>query len=143
MKVLLALIVCAAILPFSSSCIGRKVDDLALFKPAAAAWSGGEEDPNGIKQDFERGLADGVEDGELAPDSAAILRMEGEGLGVALDNQDRAALRGIPWPTMREWAARGIEDKAQDGEIGPQVADILHGRLDDFSNVLQRIMSRL
>ena len=136
MKALLLALACAAFLPLSSSCIGRKVDDLALFSPAALTWPA-------VEQDFERGLADGVEDGDLVADSAAILRMEGHALEEALDNRDRDALRGVPWPAMEEWASRGIQDKLSDGEIGEGVAMSLRGQLQDFSTTLNRLRASL
>lgn len=117
---------------FFSSCIGSRAKAATLFPAAELAWPA-------VQEDFLRGVADGVEDGELVESAAAQLRSNGDSLGAALTARDVTALRGVPWPSMAPWAQRGVEDKLQDGEIGPGVRLSLLEQLANFSTAITNL----
>lgn len=112
------------------ACVGQRVKPRVLFPPAALTWPA-------VEEDFHRGIADGIEGGALTADAGAALQAEGDDLEAALNARDLPAVRSVAWETaLQPWAARGIEDKLADGEIGPGVADSLRGQLEDFTNII-------
>ena len=126
MKHLATWIAICAILAISlQSCLGSKVDDLALFEPAQLAW------PE-IEKDYFRGLEDGVSEGDIVLVSADAMRAEAPRMRDALMAKSRDQLRLVPWPTMKPWAQRGIDDALADGDVGPGVADSLREQLQNF-----------
>jgi hypothetical protein len=119
-----------ALLP---GCASRGVRPRVLFPPAALTWPA-------VEEDLHRGLADGVEDGELTEEAAQLLRAEGDELEAALDARDLMGVRVVAWEEgLEPWAARGIDDKLADGEVGPGVADSLRGQLEDFTTVVLQL----
>jgi hypothetical protein len=123
----------AALLLLLPSCVSAKVKPQVLFPPAALTWPA-------VEEDFDRGLADGVADGDLTTAAAGALRAEGDRFEDALEQRDLAGLRGVPWELgLQPWAARGVEDKLADGEIGPGVATSLRGQLEDFTTIILQL----
>lgn len=116
----------------TSSCIGQKVDDVALFKPAAVAWES-------IGQQYEHGISNAEAEGEITATEAESLRAAGVELGRALVEGDRTGIALTPWATMRQWADRGIAVRLADGEIGPGVAASFTERVDNFTTTLERL----
>lgn len=119
------------------ACIGPRAKGPALFPPAALAWPA-------VESDYQRGVADGVADGDLAALAAEDLLHKGEALGAALEVRSVEQLRLVPWATtMSPWATRGIADKLEDGEIGPGVADSLREQLVNFTETINRLQGGL
>ena len=103
------------------------------FQPAGMAWPA-------VENDYIRGIADGVEDGDLDATAAQMLYDQGYNLGEILSREDVEALYLIPWgATMRPWADRGVADKLEDGEVGPLVADELLEQIINFTTVIQSL----
>jgi hypothetical protein len=134
MKNLLLIVValCACSAFVAQSCLGPKVDDLALFKPAQLTWPA-------VENDLLRGIEDGVEDGDLTVAGAETLHIHGDSMEAALRDKDRDALRLVPWGTLEPWADRGIVDKEADGEIGSGVAASLREQLANFTTVITKL----
>ena len=115
----------------SASCISAKARDEALLPAAQLAWTG-------VRSDLERGIADAVEDGDLADSSvldALVLHLD----EVLALGGSRVLLRQIPWdPTLRAYAARGIQDCVDDGEM---IADPSYTeRLERFSQAFEQLL---
>lgn len=132
MKRITALAVALLVALFVSSCIGPRVKNSALFPAAAIAWPA-------VQEDYLRGIADGIDDGDLIEPAAQALRSSGDKLGQALTAKDVTAVRSISWATMAPWAQRGIDDKLQDGEIGPGVKISLVEQLTNFTETITKI----
>lgn len=135
MKSLLTAIILMASL---TSCLSQRVRDEALLPAATLAW--GDSDA-GVRSDLERGIADAVEDGDLADSSvldALVLQLD-EVLGLG---GSRVLLRQIPWEsTLRPYAARGVQDRVDDGEISQQIADLsFTERLNQFSLTFAQLL---
>lgn len=115
-----------------TSCLGPKVDDLALFEPAQLAWSE-------VKSDLEAGYSDGENAGDLTLEDADTLRGHTVELGTAIREKDRDGLRLVPWPTMYPWALRGIDAQLAEGQIGPGVAESFRVHDGKFDEIMQRL----
>lgn len=125
------LFLCASVLALGA-CIGSHFRPEVLFPPTAAAW------PD-VAEEVERGLADGLSDGDLTIGAAAIHREQSKRLGAALEARDLASVRAIAWGILMPWAQRGIEDEIEDQEIGPGVADSLREELAQFNDAVTRL----
>lgn len=134
MKSLLLAIVMMASL---TSCLSQRARDEALLPAAELAWG---DSASGVRSDLERGIADAVEDGDLL-DSAAL-----DALVLDLDEVlslggSRVLLRQIPWDVLRPYAARGIQDRVDDGEISQMIADLsFTERLEQFSLAFAQLL---
>lgn len=128
LPVLLAGFLCLGL----TSCFSPRVDPIALWGPADMAWPA-------VERDYERGIQDGVEDHELSAASAGVLLQDGATLGKVIDTKDREALMAVPWDAMSHWANRGIQDKLEDGEVGPGVAASLREQLVNFTETIHRL----
>ncbi len=132
MKRIAALAVALLTVSLFASCIGSRSKSATLFPAAELSWPA-------VQEDYLRGVADGVEDGELVEPAAASLRSSGDKLGAALTARDVSTLRTISWPSMAPWAQRGIEDKLQDGEIGPGVRLSLLEQVANFTTTITKL----
>lgn len=108
------------------------VDDLVIFEPAQLAWSD-------IRDDLDRGFADGENEGTLDADAAAGLRAARDNLEAAIRDKDRDALRMVPWHTLKPWAERGIDAQLSAEIVGPGVAESFHEHLRNFDLTMQRL----
>lgn len=111
------------------ACIGSRTKPLALFPPVQLTWPA-------VEEDVLRGIADGVEDGDLAQDGANEMNTHTLAFGVAINASDLEGVRRVPWSAMRPWAERGIVDKIDDGEISPGVAASLREQLSNFTEAI-------
>ncbi len=135
MKNLLALAFLALL---STSCMSTKARDEALLPAAELAWG---DSAFGVRSDLERGIADAVEDGDLAHSTALDVLVAK--LDTVLDlGGSRVLLRQIPWEsTLRPYAARGIQDRVDDGEISQMIADLsFTERLELFSQAFAQLL---
>lgn len=123
----IAILAIGALLP---SCIGSRTKPLALFPPAQLTWPA-------VEEDLARGIADGVEDGDLTQDGANEMNTHTLAFGAALDAHDLEGVRRVPWSAMAPWAERGIADKIDDGEISPGVAASLREQLSNFGETIR------
>lgn len=129
---IIAALLAFATLPVLHACFARRGEPTVLFPPAQIAWES-------ISIEYVRGIEDGEQDGDVSAPLADDLREMGTDLGQSLVAQDRVALRAINWSVMRPFAQRGIDDKLDDGEIGPGVANSLEERLDNFTETIERL----
>lgn len=130
----LALVACLSL----SSCISTKARDEALLPAATLAWGNSQA---GVRSDLERGIADAVEDGDLAdpaPLDALVLQLD----EVLALGGSRVLLRQIPWEsTLLPYAARGVQDRVDDGEISQMIADVSYmERLNQFSLAFDQLL---
>lgn len=121
-----------AITMLVASCAGPHSKAITLFPAADTAWPA-------VEEDFNRGVEDGVSDGDISPVEAAELRSHAAKLEVALDARDVYGVRDVPWTSMQPWASRGIDDQLEDGEIGPGVASSLREQLVNFTTTIADI----
>jgi hypothetical protein len=95
----------------------------------------------GVRADLERGLADAVEDGDLA-DRSSLDSLVADLEAALADGGERSALRRIPWASMLlPYAERGIQDRVDDGEMSDQVAESLRERLRNFSTGFEQLIA--
>lgn len=132
------LLTVALVALMATSCLSAKARDEALLPAASLAWGNSDA---GVRSDLERGIADAVEDGDLLDSSvldALVLQLD-EVLGLG---GSRVLLRQIPWePTLRSYAARGIQDRVDDGEISQPIADLSYTeRLNQFSLAFAQLL---
>lgn len=115
-----------------ASCAGPRSKAITLFPAAVTAWTA-------VAEDYDRGVDDGIADGDLSLPDATELRGFAEKLTTALNARDVTGVRAVPWITMRPWAVRGIDDQLEDGEIGPGAAASLHEQLVNFTTAIEDI----
>jgi hypothetical protein len=99
-----------------------------LMPAVALAWGNPEA---GVQSDTLRGIHDAIDDRDL--NDAAILLGWTAQITMALELGDRPALQMIPWNQLAPYAARGIDDRVQDGQMVEQAAVFLRRRLDNFN----------
>jgi len=119
-----------------ASCIGTRARNDALMPAVRMAW------PE-VRVDFDRGVADGINDGDLTEMAAIGLRSEADRLTDALASGDRVLLINVLYDTeIRPWAGRGISAALDAGEIGPNGALLLQERLGNFSAAILVLQER-
>lgn len=119
-----------------ASCVGTRARNDALLPAARMAW------PQ-VRVDFDRGVADGLADGDLSPAQADVARTEADALGSALSSGDRVALISVLYDSeIRPLASRGISAALGAGEIGPNGALLLMERLTNFSAAILVLQER-
>lgn len=113
-----------------TSCLGTQqaARDDALMGGFALSWG---TDESGVRSDTIRGIADAVEDGDLAS-ADGMLGLVAQ-MQAVVDTRDRSSLATVPWPTLEPYAERGIQDRIDDGEMVAQTAVFLTRRLERFS----------
>lgn len=121
-----ALVLCVA------ACAGTQVRDKVLEPAAGMAW-------DGIRDEISRGIADGIEDGDIGSAAADALRGEIALIDLAFDQDNTDSLADAKWLMLRPWAERGIDDKVEDGDIGPGVAQSFKERLVQFTKALEKL----
>ena len=107
-----------------AACAGIKARDHILLPAARQAWVG-------ISSDVQRGVADSPKREQILAEADLATRLLAEG--------DRAKLRTINWPLLRDAALRGIEVKLQAGEVGPGVAESLRLRIQKFDDAWRKL----
>jgi hypothetical protein len=130
------LLIAAALLmlaPLFAGCgATKRVDAIALFKPAQVAW-------DSVEEELTRGVQDGLDDAELDNGAANDLLEQGDRLELALDTYSVEGVIAARWHELKPWAIRGIEDMREDGAIGTFVAGSLLERVDNFTGTIDRI----
>lgn len=115
-----------------TSCLSSQVRDEALLPAASLAWPG-------VRADVERGILDAVEDGNLK--NPATLNGYLEDMDEVLANgADRHDLADIPWAALEPYGQRGIQDRIDDGEMHPLVAESLFERLKNFTHTFDQLL---
>lgn len=119
-----------------ASCIGTRARNDALLPAVRMAW------PE-VRVDFDRGVADGLADGDLTEMGAITLRSEADRLDLALTSGDRVMLINTLYDSeVRPWASRGIQAALDAGDIGPNGAMLLTERLANFSAAILVLQER-
>lgn len=119
-----------------ASCIGTRARNDALLPAVRVAW------PE-VRVDFDRGVADGIADGDLTEIEAITLRSEADRLDLALTAGDRVKLTNVLYDSeIRPWASRGITAALDAGDLGPNGAMLLTERLSNFSAAILVLQER-
>ena len=119
-----------------ASCIGTRARNDALMPAVRMAW------PE-VRVDFDRGVADGIADGDLTEMEAISLRSEADMLTDALEAGDRFKLYNVLYTTeIQPWASRGITAALEAGDLGPNGAMLLTERLTNFSAAILVLQER-
>jgi hypothetical protein len=119
-----------------ASCVGNRARNDALLPAVSMAW------PE-VRVDFDRGVADGINDGDLTEMAAIGLRSEADLLTSALESGDRFKLYNVLYTTeIQPWASRGISAALEAGEIGPNGAMLLTERLSNFTAAILVLQER-
>jgi len=127
--------ICATLLfigAATTGCVSPQAKERVLAPAVELAWPG-------VRDDLQRGISDGLEDGEIDEETAAGLSDQVFDIGVALAEDDFEALGLAPWEALEVWADRGVQDRVDDGEIGPGVAVSRIERIDQFGRGLDRL----
>lgn len=132
-KLFISLLILAIVLP---GCIGIAARDKILMPTGEKIYSR-------IYNNIDRGLKDGIEDGDLTQAEADNLYSMADALGQAFEDNDRGALLAIDWATLESWALRGIQDLVDDGVISEGVATSLYVRLLNFRDLLSQLGNRI
>lgn len=120
----------------ATSCAGTKTRDEVVLPITMGVWSD-------VKADLQRGLEDGLEDGDLGETEHLSLVQTMQSLEMALASKNRLDIATIPWSVLDPWALRGIQDRLDDGEIGPGVAQSLVEQVNLFRLSLAKLGSRI
>lgn len=116
---------------------GNAARERALLPALRSAWPG-------VEADVQRGVNDGLDDGDLQGEAASALiasadRLE-ESLSTNLD--DARAATTIEWPLIHPYALRGVLDRVDDGDIGAGVAASLNERITQFDAAIDALGGR-
>lgn len=132
--ILITLLLAAAL----GGCAGTAAREHVALPAARTAYES-------VINDVERGIADGLADGELNQTQADALNAQAQQLRIALafNDLDEAApaIVAAAWPVLKPWAERGVADRLEDGEIGPGVAASFTERINNFTEALGKITS--
>ena len=115
----------------SCASMGTAAREDALLPGVVLAWG---DDEYGVKSDTLRGIADAVEDGDLA-DDAAMLGFVAQ-IEVALNASEIDHVALSPWGVLSGYADRGITDRVDDGELVEATAAFLRRRLVNFNEAI-------
>jgi hypothetical protein len=91
-----------------------------------------------MKTAIDRGIQDGVDDGEAAA-SLARARAGLRAMTQAVNNKDRSILTTIDVGLMKQWAYRGLQDRIDDKEISEGVAKSLRMEVDKFFEFMKAV----
>lgn len=127
-----------ALLSCLASCATTNVRTGILMPTAETAFGS-------IKSDLVRGIADGVEDGDIDESKAGGLRGAVDALEDALRSRDVERIRaeGGAWIELKGWAIRGVQDRVEDGELSPGVATSFLERILNFGLVLDDLRAAM
>lgn len=122
----------ALLLPLLIACgcaalgTGDSTREKALI-PLRASWPG-------VSSDVERGIQDGIDDGDLPAEGASDLRNAAQAIEATLRANDLEAVQEstIRWASLRPWGDRGIDDRIDDQEIAEGAGKSLTERLNQF-----------
>ena len=125
------------VLVLVAGCAGTKARTEALNPVAIATW-------NNVRMDYERGVAAGLDAGEIEEVRASTLRGFGDLLSASLASGDRDSLSEVPWTVeMVPWAKRGVHEAVVAGELGPNGATLLYQRIQNLTDVLLTLQGKL
>jgi len=111
---------------------GHQARELVTVPSIVQAWPG-------VEADVLRGVNDAVEDGDLTlqAGNAEVARTQEWDEAMALRDRDFiVVLRAADWARFEALAGRGIQDRLEDGEVGPGVAASLAERVEQFDRAL-------
>ena len=116
---------------------GDSARERALLPALRSAWPG-------VAADVQRGVNDGLDDGDLTAAASDALVASGDHLGASLSStlEEAKTVTGAEWPVLHPWAARGVIDRVDDGEVGPGVAVSLNERILQFDAAIDALQGR-
>ena len=91
---------------------------------------------------IDRGIADGLQDGDLLPAAADTLTASNDALRVAFDTEERARVIAIDWQSLVPWATRGVTDMIDDGKISEGAATSLYQRIVNWRDAMAMLEER-
>lgn len=116
-----------------TACLGSPLRNEVLSPATASAWVN-------VQEDYNAGLYDGLEEGDLSESEHAALADLGDDLTAALAATTRLPLMTIPWDSqMRPWAMRGVTSAWEANELGPNGAQILYQRIAKFTEAITKL----
>ena len=127
-------------LVLASGCAGSSGDaarERALLPSLQLAWPA-------VEDDIQRGVLDGVEDGDLSKSKSEALLASANRLEASLSedlNQARS-VTAFEWPIVHPWASRGVIDRLDDGQIGPGVAESFDERIKNFDEGVRKLQAQ-
>jgi len=98
----------------------------------------------GVEADVQRGVNDGLDDGDLKGEAANALVASSDRLEASLSTNldDARAVTTIEWPLIHPYALRGVLDRVDDGDIGAGVAASLNERITQFDAAIDALGGR-
>ena len=122
----LILVAVLAVSALASCMAGADARNNILTPAIATAW-------DGVRTDVERGIADAVEDGDVA-DPMELLALVDE-LDTSISDET-VPIRAARWSLLRPFAERGIQDYVDDGVLGSDAIEFLEARLEQFDRAM-------
>lgn len=94
-----------------------------------------------VEADVTRGITDGLDDGDLTAKASDDLVASSHRLGDALDLPlaEARVTAPVEWEILHPWAARGVIDRMDDGQIGPGGAVSFNERIKQFDAAIERL----
>jgi hypothetical protein len=116
---------------------GNAARERALLPALRSAWPG-------VEADVQRGVNDGLDDGDLTGSASDALMASADRLEKSLSAtiEEAKSVTGKEWPALHPWAARGVMDRVDDGEIGAGVAASLNERIVQFDAAIDALQGR-
>lgn len=118
-SLVLRLLLLTVLLAPGCKTLGQRAEESALYPALEQSWPG-------VRRDAERGDA-----------PVELL----DGFHQALVSRQGIAVK-VRWPTVRSHAQQGIQNRVDELEIGPGVADSLLERVEQFDAGVRRLKSR-
>lgn len=115
-----------------TGCLGNRARDNVLMPNVVQAWAG-------VLDNLDTGIADGIDSGLITVEQANVLNQEISELDAAIAQEDRGALVGVDWNTLKPWALRGVQVWVDEQVIGTGVAMSLIERIELFSDALEEL----
>ena len=116
---------------------GNAARERALLPALRSAWPG-------VEADVQRGVNDGLDDGDLKGEAANALVASSDRLEASLSTNldDARTVTSIEWPLIHPYALRGVLDRVDDGDIGAGVAASLNERITQFDAAIDALGGR-
>lgn len=128
-------VLCLVLAVIAVGCFGKLARDNVLLPAMELAWPG-------VEKSVVAGIKDASDQNEINQEQVSVLLNETSRLGDVLVAGDRKALSSVDWPTLNNYATRGVAARVLLGEIGPNGAKLHLRRIAEFNKAYFKAMER-
>lgn len=128
-------VLCFVLAVIAVGCFGKLARDNVLLPAMELAWPG-------VQNSIAAGITDASDAGDINQEQVDLLLSEASRMSDVLAAGDREALAGVDWPTLNNYATRGVAARVLLGEIGPNGAKLFLRRIAEFNKAYFKALER-